>query len=267
MIDRARTRARRSPAPSRSSGPPSSSFASHPRPSWRRSSGPRQQQTMAAELRDIRGRLTALAKADADVVGPARGRVRRRSGPGPSSSSRARCARSCGTPRTSSSASTRRAPGRTSASESSRSRRRQSAGRSSSDRTARPASRRRSPTCSPTRTLGLGRDAGSPISFDVRRSGRADRLRGPHEAGAIASFGLVAGATVGVEMLGMLGTLLGGRGRGPALLGVALVFGGKEVLSERRRQLDRSAPAGAIVPRRLRRGGPVRDSTAGLPRS
>jgi hypothetical protein len=38
-------------------------------------------------------------------------------------------------------------------------------------------------------------------------------------------------------MLGMLGTLLGAAIVGPAVLGVALVFGGKGVLSERRRQL------------------------------
>ena len=38
-------------------------------------------------------------------------------------------------------------------------------------------------------------------------------------------------------MLGMLGTLLGAAIVGPAVLGVALVFGGKNVLSERKRQL------------------------------
>jgi hypothetical protein len=53
----------------------------------------------------------------------------------------------------------------------------------------------------------------------------------------MASFGVFTGAKAGIDMLGMLGTLLGAAIVGPAVLGVALAFGGKEVLSERRRQL------------------------------
>jgi 16S rRNA C1402 (ribose-2'-O) methylase RsmI len=49
-------------------------------------------------------------------------------------------------------------------------------------------------------------------------------------------------------MLGMLGTLLGAAVVGPAALGVAAVFGGKQVLSERRRQLaDRRQQARAFL--------------------
>ena len=59
---------------------------------------------------------------------------------------------------------------------------------------------------------------------------------------------MFGGASVGVEMLGMLGTLLGAAVVGPAVLGVAAVFGGKEVLSERRRQLaDRRQQARAFL--------------------
>jgi hypothetical protein len=64
----------------------------------------------------------------------------------------------------------------------------------------------------------------------------------------MASLGVVGGATVGVEMLGMLGTLLGAAVVGPAVLGVAAVFGGKQVLDERRRQLaDRRQQARSFL--------------------
>ena len=64
----------------------------------------------------------------------------------------------------------------------------------------------------------------------------------------MASLGIVGGATVGVEMLGMLGTLLGAAVVGPAVLGVAAVFGGKQVLDERRRKLaDRRQQARSFV--------------------
>jgi hypothetical protein len=64
----------------------------------------------------------------------------------------------------------------------------------------------------------------------------------------MASLGVVGGATVGVEMLGMLGTLLGAAVMGPAVLGVAAVFGGKQVLDERRRQLaDRRQQARSFL--------------------
>ena len=64
----------------------------------------------------------------------------------------------------------------------------------------------------------------------------------------MASLGIVGGATVGVEMLGMLGTLLGAAVVGPAVLGVAAVFGGKQVLDERRRLLaDRRQQARSFL--------------------
>jgi hypothetical protein len=90
---------------------------------------------------------------------------------------------------------------------------------------------------------------GEPLSFDATTlwaEGQAfgDRVR----TGMIAGFGLLAGATVGVEMLGMLGALLGTAIVGPALLGAALLFGGREVAGERRRQLaDRRQVARTFV--------------------
>jgi hypothetical protein len=79
---------------------------------------------------------------------------------------------------------------------------------------------------------------GAPISFDVETLWQGGpTFKSRTKSGLVASLGLFAGATVGVEMLGMLGTLLGAAVAGPAVLGVALVFGGKEMLSERRRQL------------------------------
>ena len=73
-------------------------------------------------------------------------------------------------------------------------------------------------------------------------------FEGRTRAGLVAGFGVLGGATVGVEMLGMLGTLLGAAVVGPAVLGVAVVFGGKEVLNERRRQLaDRRQQARSFV--------------------
>jgi hypothetical protein len=91
--------------------------------------------------------------------------------------------------------------------------------------------------------------AGAPIAFDVRDlwEGRPE-FAGRTRRGVMASLGVFTGAKVGVEMLGMLGTLLGAAIVGPAVLGVALAFGGKEVLSERRRQLaDRRQAARAFL--------------------
>lgn len=92
-------------------------------------------------------------------------------------------------------------------------------------------------------------DHGEPISFDATslwQEGQA--FGGTLRSGVIAGFGLLAGATVGVEMLGMLGALLGTALVGPALLGAALFFGGKEVAGERRRQLtDRRQQARTFV--------------------
>ncbi|MGP1674152.1 MAG: dynamin family protein [Candidatus Limnocylindrales bacterium] len=91
--------------------------------------------------------------------------------------------------------------------------------------------------------------AGAPITFDVRElwDGRPE-FSGRTRRGVLASLGVFTGAKVGVEMLGMLGTLLGAAIVGPAVLGVALAFGGKEVLSERRRQLtDRRQAARSFL--------------------
>ena len=90
---------------------------------------------------------------------------------------------------------------------------------------------------------------GSAVSFDVATLWQGGpTFEGRTRAGVVASLGMVGGATVGVEMLGMLGTLLGAAIVGPAAIGVAAVFGGKEVLDSRRRQLaDRRQQARAFL--------------------
>jgi hypothetical protein len=90
---------------------------------------------------------------------------------------------------------------------------------------------------------------GIPVSFDVSTLWQGGpTFEGRAKSGLMASLGIVGGASVGVEMLGMLGTLLGAAVVGPAALGVAAVFGGKQVLSERRRQLaDRRQQARAFL--------------------
>ncbi len=94
-------------------------------------------------------------------------------------------------------------------------------------------------------------DDGAPATFDASSlwtDGQA--FGGMLQTGLLAGFGLLAGATVGVEMLGMLGALLGTALVGPALLGAALFFGGKEVAGERRRQLtDRRQEARTFIAR------------------
>jgi Dynamin family len=96
----------------------------------------------------------------------------------------------------------------------------------------------------------LGIDGvGIPVSFDVSTLWQGGpTFEGRAKSGLMASLGIVGGASVGVEMLGMLGTLLGAAVVGPAALGVAAVFGGKQVLSERKRQLaDRRQQARAFL--------------------
>jgi GTPase SAR1 family protein len=56
----------------------------------------------------------------------------------------------------------------------------------------------------------------------------------PREAGWL---GAIERATVGTEMLALLGSLLGTALVGPALLGAALLFGGRHIRSERKRRL------------------------------
>ena len=91
--------------------------------------------------------------------------------------------------------------------------------------------------------------AAAGVAFDVATLwGGGPTFEGRAKAGLMAGFGVLGGATVGVEMLGMLGTLLGAAVVGPAVLGVVAVFGGKQVLSERRRQLaDRRQQARSFV--------------------
>ncbi len=85
---------------------------------------------------------------------------------------------------------------------------------------------------------GVAGGDGAPVSFDASSLwGEGQAFEGTLRTGITAGFGLLAGAVVGVEMLGMLGALLGTALVGPALLGAALFFGGKEVAGERRRQL------------------------------
>lgn len=94
----------------------------------------------------------------------------------------------------------------------------------------------------------LGLDGvGIPVSFDVSTLWQGEpTFEGHTKSSFVASLG--SGANVGVEMLGMLATLLGAAVVGPAALGVAAVFGGKQVLSERRRQLaDRRQQARAFL--------------------
>ena len=88
-----------------------------------------------------------------------------------------------------------------------------------------------------------------PHSFDPASLWTDDQaFEGMLRTGVLAGFGLLAGATVGVEMLGMLGALLGTALVGPALLGAVLFFGGREVAGERRRQLtDRRQQAREFV--------------------
>jgi hypothetical protein len=85
----------------------------------------------------------------------------------------------------------------------------------------------------------IGLDStGAPISFDVQTMWQGGpAFDGKTRSGLTAGLGVFSGASVGIEMLGMLGTLLGAAIVGPAAIGVALVFGGKGVLGERRRQL------------------------------
>ena len=103
---------------------------------------------------------------------------------------------------------------------------------------------------------GLG-DSGSPIRYEVSDLWKGGpEFAGRTHRGMLGTVGMLAGATVfgaqlgtvGIEMLGLLGTLLGAAIIGPAVVGAALVFGGKQVVDERRRQLaDRRQQARSFV--------------------
>ena len=76
------------------------------------------------------------------------------------------------------------------------------------------------------------------ITFDVGEFWTNDpEFESSTRARLGSGYGLVTGAKAGVELLGLVGTLLGAAIVGPAVLGVAAVYGGKEVLDERRRRL------------------------------
>jgi hypothetical protein len=82
------------------------------------------------------------------------------------------------------------------------------------------------------------RQTAPAITFDVEELWTGDPAFESRTRSRLGSgYGLVTGAKAGVELLGLVGTLLGAAIVGPAVLGVAAVYGGKEVLDERRRRL------------------------------
>jgi Dynamin family len=81
-------------------------------------------------------------------------------------------------------------------------------------------------------------DTAPSITFDIGEFWRGDpEFEGRTRSRLGAGYGVVTGAKAGVELLGLVGTLLGAAIVGPAVLGVAALYGGKEVLDERRRRL------------------------------
>ena len=92
-------------------------------------------------------------------------------------------------------------------------------------------------------------DAAPSITFDVGEFWRGDpEFEGRTKSRLGAGYGVVTGAKAGVELLGLVGTLLGAAIVGPAVLGVAALYGGKEVLDERRRRLtDRRQQARSFL--------------------
>ena len=168
--------------------------------------------------------------------------------PGSRSISSARCARSCARP---SPRSRRTRPGRRMAGAEQPgpgAHRRDRARRvPCRDDGAAPVSRRRSRACWPMRSAA---DAPAPsMDFDVGSSGTRDpTFEGRTRSRLGTGYGAVTGAKAGVELLGLVGTLLGAAIVGPAVLGIAVVYGGKEVLDERRRRLtDRRQQARSFL--------------------
>jgi hypothetical protein len=100
-------------------------------------------------------------------------------------------------------------------------------------------------------------EAATPIMYEVSGSwAGSPEFRTSRRRGLLATVGLVSGATVfgaqlgtvGIEMLGLLGTLLGATIIGPAVVGAALLLGGKQVVDERKRQLaDRRQQARSFL--------------------
>lgn len=91
--------------------------------------------------------------------------------------------------------------------------------------------------------------AAPAMTFDVSEFWSGDpSFEGRTRSRIGAGYGLITGAKAGVELLGIVGTLLGAAIVGPAVLGVAAIYGGKEVLDERRRRLaDRRQQARTFV--------------------
>ena len=76
------------------------------------------------------------------------------------------------------------------------------------------------------------------IAFDIEEFWAGDPAFESRTRSRLGTgYGAVTGAKAGVELLGLVGTLLGAAIVGPAVLGVAAIYGGKEVLDERRRRL------------------------------
>ena len=76
------------------------------------------------------------------------------------------------------------------------------------------------------------------IAFDIEEFWAGDPAFETRTRSRLGTgYGAVTGAKAGVELLGLVGTLLGAAIVGPAVLGVAAIYGGKEVLDERRRRL------------------------------
>ncbi len=102
-----------------------------------------------------------------------------------------------------------------------------------------------------------GPRADQPVGFDVTTLWSADpaftarsRTRPLGQLGVYAGATLFAASlgTVGLEMVGLLGSLLGAAIVGPAVVGVALARGGKQVVDARHRQLaDRRQDARAFL--------------------
>lgn len=100
---------------------------------------------------------------------------------------------------------------------------------------------------------------GQTVRFDVVTLwGTSPAFTAPSGKGTLGQVGQYAGATlfaaslgtVGLEMLGLLGTLLGAAFVGPAVVGVALARGGKQILDGRQHELaDRRRDACAFLTR------------------
>jgi GTP-binding protein EngB required for normal cell division len=83
-----------------------------------------------------------------------------------------------------------------------------------------------------------GTEPAPAIAFDVEEFWAGDpEFESRTRSRLGTGYGAVTGAKAGVELLGLVGTLLGAAVVGPAVLGVAAIYGGKEVLDERRRRL------------------------------